>query len=73
MAKKWMQKAFGAHPGALHKAIGVPQGKKIPTDRLGALQGKLRKKSASGTINKKQSKMLKRVNLAMRVKRGDLR
>lgn len=33
MAKKWIQKAI-KHPGALHKELGVPEGKKIPAKKL---------------------------------------
>jgi len=33
MAKKWIQGAI-KHPGALHKELGVPKGKKIPTAKL---------------------------------------
>jgi hypothetical protein len=33
MANKWIQKAI-KHPGALHKQLGVPEGKKIPTNKL---------------------------------------
>jgi len=33
MAKKWIQKAI-KHPGALHKELGVPMGKKIPAKKL---------------------------------------
>lgn len=33
MAKKWIQGAI-KHPGALHKQLGVPQGKKIPEKKL---------------------------------------
>ena len=36
MAGKWMQKAFGAHPGRLHRALGVAEGKKIPASKLAA-------------------------------------
>lgn len=35
MAEKWIQKAI-KKPGALHKELGVPQGKKIPADKLAA-------------------------------------
>lgn len=35
MAKKWIQKAI-KHPGALHKELGVPKGKKIPAKKLNA-------------------------------------
>jgi hypothetical protein len=33
MAEKWIQKAI-KHPGALHKALGVPKGEKIPASKL---------------------------------------
>ncbi|MBX6361115.1 MAG: hypothetical protein IRZ03_13665 [Acidobacterium ailaaui] len=33
MAKKWIQKAI-KHPGALHRQLGVPEGKKIPARKL---------------------------------------
>lgn len=31
--KKWIQKAI-KKPGALHKELGVPEGKKIPKNKL---------------------------------------
>jgi hypothetical protein len=33
MAKHWIQGAI-KHPGALHKELGVPEGKKIPKSKL---------------------------------------
>ena len=33
MTKNWIKGAI-KHPGALHKEMGVPQGKKIPAARL---------------------------------------
>ena len=33
--KKWVQKAI-KHPGALHKELGIPEGKKIPEKKLKA-------------------------------------
>jgi len=33
MAEKWIQKAI-SKPGALHKQLGVPEGKKIPAKTL---------------------------------------
>ena len=33
MAEKWISKAI-KNPGALHKALGVPEGKKIPAKTL---------------------------------------
>ena len=35
MAEKWIQKAI-KKPGALHKELGVPAGKKIPAKKLAA-------------------------------------
>jgi len=35
MAEKWISGAI-KHPGALHKALGVPQGQKIPASKMKA-------------------------------------
>jgi len=35
MAEKWIQNAI-KKPGALHKQMGVPEGKKIPAGKLAA-------------------------------------
>jgi len=35
MPKKWIGKAI-KHPGALHRELGIKQGKKIPAKRLAA-------------------------------------
>lgn len=40
MAKKWISGAI-EHPGALHKELGVPMGKKIP-------EGKIKKAEHAG-------------------------
>jgi hypothetical protein len=35
MAEKWIQSAIPpSHKGRLHAALGVPQGQKIPADKL---------------------------------------
>ena len=39
MATKFIQKAI-KHPGALHRQLGVPEGKKIPAGRLAAAAAK---------------------------------
>ena len=46
MAEKWIQKAI-KHPGALHKQLGVPAGKKIPAKKLSAAAKK------GGTLGKR--------------------
>ena len=33
MAKHWIQGAI-EHPGALHRALGVPEGEKIPANKM---------------------------------------
>jgi hypothetical protein len=53
--KKWIQGAI-KHPGALHKQLGVPEGKKIPTKKLDAAAKK------GGTLGK-------RANLAKTLKK----
>lgn len=35
MTKNWIAGAI-KHPGALHKELGIPQGKKIPAGKLAA-------------------------------------
>lgn len=37
--KMWIQKAIGK-PGALHKQLGIPEGKKIPMGKLRAAEKK---------------------------------
>lgn len=47
MAKKWIQEAI-KHPGALHKEMHVPMGKKIPAKKLAKAahaKGKLGKRA----------------------------
>ncbi len=47
--KKWIQSAI-KKPGALHKSLGVPKGKKIPASKLAKAEHsknpKLRKRAA---------------------------
>lgn len=54
MAEKWIQKAIGK-PGALHKALKVPAGQKIPAKTLAAAA-------------KKPGKMGQRARLAQTLK-----
>lgn len=32
--RKWMAKAFGKHPGKLHRRLHVPEDEKIPSSKL---------------------------------------
>jgi len=47
MSKKWIKGAI-KHPGALHKEMGIPEGKKIPEKKLAKAahaRGKLGKRA----------------------------
>jgi len=59
MAKKWIQKAI-KKPGALHKDLGVPKGKKIPASKLKKAEHsknpKVRKRAALAETLKKLHK-----------------
>ena len=39
MAKKWIAEAI-KKPGALHKALGIPEGKKIPEKKIKSAEKK---------------------------------
>jgi len=54
----WIKKAV-KHPGALHRQMGVPQGKKIPAGRLAAAAkkgGKLGRRARLAQTLKKMHK-----------------
>lgn len=56
--KKWIQGAI-KHPGALHKELGVPMGKKIPAAKLDAAAkkgGKVGKRARLAKTLKKMGK-----------------
>ncbi|MGC2661756.1 MAG: hypothetical protein WA324_27680 [Bryobacteraceae bacterium] len=58
MAEKWIQKAK-IKKGALHKEIGIPEGKKIPAKKLAAAAkkgGKLGKRARLAETLKKLHK-----------------
>lgn len=56
----WIKKAVGKNPGALHRALGVAEGKKIPAKKLaeGAkMGGKVAKEVAlARTLGKMRKK-----------------
>lgn len=58
MASKWIKGAI-KHPGALHKELGVPEGKKIPAKKLAKAAksgGKLGKRARLAKTLKKLHK-----------------
>jgi hypothetical protein len=58
MAKKWIAGAI-EHKGALHRALGVPEGEKIPASKMA---------SASKKAKKSGGKLAKMLNLARTLK-----
>ena len=58
-AKHFIKKAI-KHPGALHKDLGVPQGKKIPAKKLAAAAKKGGKVGARARLAKTLKKMHKK-------------
>lgn len=54
-SKKWIQGAI-KRPGALHRALGVPEGEKIPAEKLAAAK------------NSKSPRIRKEANLASTLK-----
>jgi hypothetical protein len=57
--KKWIQGAI-KHPGALHKELGVPEGKKIPAKKLAAAAQKGGKEGERARLAQTLSKMHKK-------------
>lgn len=58
MAEKWIQKAI-KKPGALHKAMGVPEGKKIPAKKLAVAAKKPGKMGQRARLAQTLSKLKK--------------
>ena len=54
--KKWIKKAIGENKGALHRHLGVPEGEKIPEDKL------------RGALHSGDPKIRKEANLAVTLK-----
>jgi hypothetical protein len=54
--KKWVQGAI-KHPGALHKELGVPKGKKIPEKKLEAAAKKPGKEGKRARLAETLKKM----------------
>lgn len=64
---KWIQKAI-KKPGALHKMLDVPKDEKIPVEKINSKIDELHKKQEESELSKKDSKMLRRLNLAKTLK-----
>jgi hypothetical protein len=56
MSKNWIKGAI-KHPGALHKELGVPEGKKIPAKKLDAAAKKPGKEGQRARLAKTLKKM----------------
>lgn len=72
LAADWIQKAI-KDPGALHTALGVPEGETIPTEKI---KGELAKLSKKDDLSAADKKLQKQLNLALtlrgpKVKKAD--
>lgn len=69
----WMKDAV-KHPGALHQAMGVPKGQKIPSDKISKRLAELKKKSKGdrklSPNDLHELQMLTFAETAKKVKRG---
>jgi len=69
MAEKWISKAIG-RPGALHRALGIPEDEKISVERLKSIQARLSKKAKDeGKLNRAELRMLRMVNLSLNLRK----
>lgn len=66
--KKWIQKT-DMEKGALHKKLGIPQDKKIPTSKLKSKKNELMKEGEGDKkLSPEDLKTLKQVNMALTLK-----
>ena len=66
--EKWIQKVI-KKPGALHKSLGIPNGETIPMTTIDSkIEALHNKKEKDGELDKKESKLLRRLNLAKTLK-----
>jgi hypothetical protein len=62
---KWIQKT-NMKKGALHKALGIPEGQKIPKSKLNSIKKDLMSKAKGDKkLSAADSKLLKQVNMAL--------
>ena len=68
---KWIQKT-NMKKGALHKALGIPEGQKIPKSKLNKIKKDLMAKAEGDKkLSASDSKLLKQVNMALTL--GDIK
>ena len=65
--KKWLKKAI-KNPGKLHKDLDVAKDETIPMDKIDSKIEELQKKKDAG-LEKKEEKLLRRLNLAKTMKK----
>jgi len=70
--EKWMQDASKpSTKGALHKDLGIPEDKKIPTEKLESLKKMLHTKAENGELTPKELKLSRRVNAALNMRQAN--
>jgi len=66
--KKWIQKVI-KKPGALHKSLGIPEDENIPMTTIDSkIETLNNKREQEDGLTKKESKLLRRLNLAKTLK-----
>ena len=61
--KKWIAKAVGKNPGALHRKTATPQGQKIPLNKVYKLKKNAEKKGDTKTLKQVfLAKTLRKIN-----------
>lgn len=62
--EKWIQK-INLKKGSLHKTLGIPEDKKIPTSLLRKKKRELQEKAKKGKLSEEELTLLRRINLAL--------
>ena len=68
---KWMQGiGQGRDKGALHRALGIPEDERIPTEKLRAVIKRLQRIAKKRPLTKAELKLLRMCVAALNMRRG---
>jgi len=69
LAKKWVQDAI-ENPGRLHRHFGIPEGEKIPAEKINKEIARLHKKTeGGGKLSADETSLLRALQLGKRLKK----
>jgi hypothetical protein len=69
LAKHWVQDAV-KNPGRLHEHFGIPEGEKIPAEKINKEIARLhKKKDSGGSLSKEETSLLRALQLGKRLKK----